>query len=74
LYAAKEANVDRFVFFSSVKAVSDQVKQPIDETVTKAADTPYGQSKLEAEKLVLQGGYVPLPVVLRTMHGLRKHA
>ena len=28
-------------------------------------DTPYGKSKLEAEKLVLQGGYVPEPVVLR---------
>ncbi len=28
-------------------------------------DTPYGQSKLEAEKLVLHGGYVPEPVVLR---------
>jgi nucleoside-diphosphate-sugar epimerase len=65
LCAAKEANVDRFIFFSSVKAVSDEVDQPIDETVTKAPDTPYGQSKLDAEKLVLQGGYVPLPVVLR---------
>lgn len=28
-------------------------------------DTPYGKSKLEAEKLVLNGGYVPEPVVLR---------
>lgn len=28
-------------------------------------DTPYGQSKLEAEKLVLKGGFVPQPVVLR---------
>jgi len=28
-------------------------------------DTPYGKSKLEAEKLVLYGGYVPEPVVLR---------
>ena len=28
-------------------------------------DTPYGKSKLEAEKLVLHGGYVPEPVVLR---------
>lgn len=28
-------------------------------------NTPYGKSKLEAEKLVLHGGYVPEPVVLR---------
>ena len=28
-------------------------------------DTPYGRSKLEAEKLVLHGGFVPEPVVLR---------
>ena len=28
-------------------------------------DTPYGKSKLEAGKLVLKGGYVPEPVVLR---------
>ena len=28
-------------------------------------DTAYGKSKLEAEKLVLLGGYVPEPVVLR---------
>ena len=28
-------------------------------------DTPYGKSKLAAEELVLHGGYVPEPVVLR---------
>lgn len=28
-------------------------------------DTPYGRSKLEAERLVLHGGFVPEPVVLR---------
>ena len=28
-------------------------------------DTLYGRSKHEAEKLVLKGGYVPEPVVLR---------
>ena len=28
-------------------------------------DTPYGRSKLAAEELVLHGGYVPEPVVLR---------
>jgi UDP-glucose 4-epimerase len=28
-------------------------------------DTPYGQSKRAAERLVLEGGYVPHPVVLR---------
>jgi UDP-glucose 4-epimerase len=28
-------------------------------------DTPYGRSKLEAERLVLHGGFIPEPVVLR---------
>lgn len=65
LEAAKLAGVNRFVFFSSVKAVGDSDLQPMDETVTVKADTPYGRSKYEAEQLVLHGGYVPHPVVIR---------
>jgi nucleoside-diphosphate-sugar epimerase len=37
----------------------------LDETAECRPETPYGSSKLEAERLVLQGGYVPEPVVLR---------
>ncbi len=38
---------------------------PLDETCAAPPDTPYGQSKRAAEKLVLEGGYVPHPVVIR---------
>lgn len=64
LEAAKQAGVRRFVYFSSVKAVGDD-EQPMDESVKIPADTPYGQSKYSAEQLVLHGGYVPHPVVIR---------
>jgi UDP-glucose 4-epimerase len=38
---------------------------PLDESSPCAPTTPYGVSKREAEALVLQGNYVPEPVVLR---------
>ena len=41
------------------------VPTPLDESCVALPDTPYGQSKLAAEKLVLQGGYVPHPVAIR---------
>jgi nucleoside-diphosphate-sugar epimerase len=114
LEAAQRAGVNRFVFFSTIKAMSrdgvvgrraesgkgehstsnlehptlnsERSTKPIaggrqpesgdqrPDVVTLRAfseadciepDTPYGKSKLEAEKLVLHGGYVPEPVVLR---------
>jgi nucleoside-diphosphate-sugar epimerase len=82
LAAARAARVRRFVFFSTVKAMSWDgvaavgaedggqraeggcVLASTEEDVFEP-DTPYGKSKLEAEKLVLHGGYVPEPVVLR---------
>lgn len=65
LDAAKRAGVQRFVYFSSVKAVGDAEQAPWDETASAPADTPYGRSKYAAEQLVLHGGYVPHPVVIR---------
>lgn len=65
LEAARKAGVKRFVYFSSVKAVGDSPLQPMDETLNMPPDTPYGQSKYDAEQLVLYGNYVPNPVVLR---------
>ena len=65
LQAAKQAGVKRFIFFSSVKAVGESEQQPMDETVDIPADRAYGQSKYAAEQLVLHGGYVPHPVVIR---------
>ena len=38
---------------------------PMDELCSAPPDTPYGQSKRAAEKLVLEGGHVPHPVALR---------
>lgn len=82
LETAQTAGVRRFVFFSTVKAMSrdgvaalgaDDRRQRTEGGGMRAfteedlvePDTPYGKSKLEAEKLVLHGGYVPEPVVLR---------
>jgi nucleoside-diphosphate-sugar epimerase len=44
---------------------SPVVCRPLDEFCSAPPDTPYGQSKRAAEGLVLAGGYVPHPVVLR---------
>jgi nucleoside-diphosphate-sugar epimerase len=77
LETARRAGVKRFVFFSTVKAMSRDERETgieadsnpetraLTETDLIEPDTPYGRSKLEAEKLVLHGGYVPEPVVLR---------
>jgi len=64
LDAAKQAGVKRFIFFSSVKAVADSSTMQ-DETNQALPNTPYGLSKHAAEQLVLQGNYVPHPVVIR---------
>ncbi len=72
LEACKRAGVRRFVFVSTVKAMTNsqmegdaEAIKPWSERDAVDPDTPYGQSKLKAEKLVLEGGYVPEPVVLR---------
>lgn len=65
LEAARQSGVKRFIYFSSVKAVGDGDRQPMDESINSSADTSYGQSKYAAEQLVLQGGYVPHPVIIR---------
>jgi len=65
LEAAQQAGVKRFVFFSSVKAAGNCDQQPMDETVATLSDSGYGQSKYDAEQLVLHGGYVSHPVVIR---------
>lgn len=64
LAAAKQAGVRRFIFFSSVKAVADSSMMQ-DESNQGLPNTPYGLSKHAAEQLVLQGNYVPHPVVIR---------
>ncbi|MDX8392736.1 MAG: NAD-dependent epimerase/dehydratase family protein [Mariprofundaceae bacterium] len=64
LKTAQQANVGKFIYFSSVKAAGD-VDGLMDESIDCEADTAYGQSKRAAEKLVLEGGFVPHPVVIR---------
>lgn len=65
LEAAQKIGVRRFVYFSSVKAMSEGSWQVEDENSPCYPSGSYGQSKLDAEKLVLEGGYVPEPVVIR---------
>lgn len=56
LAAAERAGASAFVFFSTVKAVGEGGDACIDESVAPAPRTPYGASKLEAERLVLEFG------------------
>ena len=65
LEAAREANVKKCIFFSSVKTVGEENNNRLDETAEPRPLSDYGKSKLEAEKLVLHGGFVELPTVLR---------
>jgi len=48
-----------------VKAMGEGGPDCLDESVACHPETPYGRSKLAAERLVLEGGYVSEPVVLR---------
>jgi len=49
-----KSNAKKFVFFSSVKAVADSVSRTyLTEDVKPNPKTPYGKSKLEAEKYIL---------------------
>jgi len=65
LNAAKTAGVKRVVYFSSVKAMSAGDSGPQDESCGSLPMDMYGRSKLMAEHLVLRGGFVPEPVVIR---------
>jgi nucleoside-diphosphate-sugar epimerase len=65
LEAARSAGVRRFVFISSVKAMGEGGDACQDESEACRPESPYGRSKLAAERLVLEGDYVPEPVVLR---------
>lgn len=48
-----ESEVKDFIYFSSVKAVADVVTDVLNEEVQGDPKTPYGQSKLQAEKYIL---------------------
>lgn len=71
LKAGAENHVNKFVFFSSIKVYGEKIagldndKTPLDEQIETIPDTPYGQSKLDAEKIVLSGTYIDNATVLR---------
>ena len=52
LVATERKRSATFILFSSVKAVADQVEGVLTEDAVPAPQTPYGRSKLEAEKVV----------------------
>ena len=86
LEAAQRAGIKRLILFSTVKAMSNDSgaraggPSPVGRlgAFTEAdaiqPDTPYGKSKLAAEKLVLASGYVPEGVVLRLCMVYGPHA
>ena len=71
LKAAAEKQINKFVFFSSIKVYGEKIagldnnKTPIDEEIETIPDTPYGQSKLDAEKIILSETYIDNATVLR---------
>lgn len=48
-----ESDIKDFIYFSSVKAVADEVHDVLFEDVKANPKTPYGQSKLKAEEYIL---------------------
>jgi UDP-glucose 4-epimerase len=54
LEAAVKAKVPRFVFISSVKAGGEGSDVCLDEAMEDNPETPYGRTKLEAERLVFK--------------------
>jgi UDP-glucose 4-epimerase len=54
--AAERMGVSGFVYVSSVKAMGEGGDQCLDETAAAAPVSPYGFSKLQAERLVLETG------------------
>ncbi|MDD5473284.1 MAG: SDR family NAD(P)-dependent oxidoreductase [Candidatus Methanoperedens sp.] len=50
------SEVKHFIYFSSVKAMVEESKDVLDESFIPAPTTPYGESKLAAERLVADYG------------------
>ncbi|MDW8849259.1 NAD-dependent epimerase/dehydratase family protein [Flavobacterium sp. MMLR14_040] len=48
-----KSNIKDFIYFSSVKAVADEVPEILYEDINPNPQTPYGQSKLKAEEYIL---------------------
>lgn len=48
------AGVKHFIFISSIGAIANQSQQPLTETTPCQPNTPYGRSKLQAEKALIE--------------------
>ncbi|GEC73202.1 Nucleoside-diphosphate-sugar epimerase [Flavobacterium flevense] len=48
-----QSDIQDFIYFSSVKAVADEVSSILNEDVVGSPKTPYGKSKLQAEEYIL---------------------
>lgn len=59
-----ELKVEKFVYLSSVAVVSGNKEIPLSENLPYKATNPYGQSKLEAEKRVIEYRSKGLPAVV----------
>jgi nucleoside-diphosphate-sugar epimerase len=58
-----ESDTEKFIFFSSVKAVADTVEgEALNEEVVPKPLTAYGRSKLAAEKYIMKAGKQPHPL------------
>ena len=56
LEECKNSKIKHFVYFSSVKAMGEGRAEPFNELSSPKPETPYGESKLMAEALVLDSG------------------
>ena len=56
LDACINSNIKHFVYFSSVKVMAEECRHALDETYDCIPTTPYGESKLMAERLVIEYG------------------
>lgn len=56
LNACIGSDVKHFVYFSSIKAIAEESKDILNEDIIPNPTTPYGQTKLIAEKLVAEYG------------------
>lgn len=48
-----QSNCEKFIFISTVKAVADTIEGELTEETVPNPETPYGKSKLKAEKYIL---------------------
>ncbi|VVB88630.1 NAD-dependent glucose-6-phosphate dehydrogenase [uncultured archaeon] len=56
LDSCNNSEVKHFIYFSSVKAMTEENEDLLDESFIPKPTTPYGKSKLAAEKLVAEFG------------------